>query len=62
MKNPRVEILANNTIEVYDMDGIGQEGIPTIRQDIHPDGRPWIDRAEARAWIDEKIAYWNNQE
>ena len=54
-----VAILENNTIEVFDNENPNQNGAPFLRQDVHPDGRAWEDRAEAQAWIDNLIDEWS---
>lgn len=54
-----VTILENNTIEVFDNENPNENGAPFLRQDVHPDGRAWEDRAEAQAWIDNLIAEWS---
>ena len=54
-----VEILDNNTVEVFDLENPNADGSPFLRQDVHPDGRDWNDRAEAQAWIDALIQVWS---
>lgn len=56
MSKYKVEILDNNTVEVFDLENPNENGAPFLRQDIHPDGREWIDKAEAQTWTDEFIA------
>jgi hypothetical protein len=54
-----VTILDNNTIEVFDNENPNEHGAPILRQDVHPDGRAWEDRAEAQALIDDLIVDWS---
>ena len=44
----RIEILGNNTVEVF-AEG---EDVPFLRQPTWPDQSPWADAAEARTWAD----------
>jgi hypothetical protein len=55
-----VTILDDNTIEVFDNENPNENGAPFLRQDVHPDGRAWENRAEAQAWIDNLITEWSN--
>lgn len=48
----RYEIDEHNIVRVWDDENPNENGAPFLLQDVHPDGRPWFDRAEAQAWID----------
>ncbi len=48
----RYEIDGHNTVRVWDDENPNENGAPFQLQDVHPDGRPWADRAEAQAWVD----------
>ena len=52
----RYEIDIHNTVRVWDDENPNENGAPFFLQDVHPDGRPWVDRAEAQAWVDAFIA------
>lgn len=56
MSKFKIDILDNNTIEIFDTENPTETGAPFIRQDVHPDGRAWFDSEEAQAWADEFIA------
>lgn len=56
--NYKIDVLDNNTVEVFDLDNPTETGAPFLRQDIHPDGRAWVDKAEAQIWVDNLIAEW----
>ena len=58
MKNYKVEVLDNNTVEVFNLDNLNENNAPFLRQDVHPDGRAWADKAEAQAWIDNLLIEW----
>jgi len=53
-----VKIDDSNVIEVFDLDNPTETGAPFMRQDIHPDGRNWIDKNEAQTWIDNFLTEW----
>lgn len=52
----RYEIDEHNAVRVWDDGNPNENGAPFQLQDIHPDGRPWVSRAEAQAWLDAFIA------
>ena len=52
----RYEIDGQNVVRVWDDENPNEKGAPFFLQDVHPDGRPWVDRAEAQAWLDAFIA------
>jgi hypothetical protein len=52
MSKFKIDILDNNTIEIFDIENPTKTGAPFIRQDVHPDGRAWTDSEEAIAWAD----------
>lgn len=56
MPRYRYEINDLNEVRVWDNENPNENGAPFFLQDIHPDGRPWADRAEAQAWLDAFIA------
>lgn len=58
MSNYKVNILDNNTVEVFDLDNPNEIGAPFFLQDVHPDGRPWASKEEAQAWIDNMLIEW----
>ena len=52
----RYEIDNANAVRVWDENNPTETGAPFQLQDVHPDARPWADRAEAQAWVDAFIA------
>jgi hypothetical protein len=56
MSKFKIDILDNNTIEIFDTENPTSTGAPFIRQDVHPDGRAWVNSEEAQAWAYEFIA------
>jgi len=52
----RVEIDNANTIRIWDEVQPTSTGAPFLLQDVHPDGRPWADRAEAESWANSFVA------
>lgn len=56
--NYKIDILDNNIVEVFDLDNPTESGAPFLRQDLHPDGRAWIDKEEAQNWINDVIVEW----
>ena len=57
--NYKIDILDNNTIEVFDLDNPTETGAPFLRQDVHPDGRAWESKEEAQTWIDNLFIEWS---
>ena len=53
----RYEIDDANAVRVWDDENPNETGAPFQLQDVHPDGRPWVDRAEAQAWVEGFIAH-----
>jgi len=53
----RYEIDDTNAVRVWDDENPTETGAPFQLQDVHPDGRPWVDRAEAQTWVDAFIAF-----
>lgn len=53
----RYEIDENNTVRIFNNVLPTETGAPFFLQDVHPDGRPWVDRAEAQTWVDAFIAF-----
>jgi hypothetical protein len=58
LKNYKVEVLDNNTVEVFDLDNPNENNAPFLRQDVHPDGRAWENKEEAQTWIDKLLVDW----
>jgi hypothetical protein len=52
----RYEIDDQNIVRVWDDENPNETGAPFFLQPDHPDGRPWVSRAEAQAWVDAFIA------
>ena len=52
----RYEIDDQNIVRVWDDENPNESGAPFFYQPYHPEGRPWVDRAEAQAWADEFVA------
>ena len=54
------EISDDNVVEIWFP---GQETTenPVIRQNIHPDGRDWVDKTEIESWVLQFIADKENQ-
>ena len=50
------EINEKVEVRIWDDENPNENGAPFQLQDVHPDGRPWADRAEAQAWVDAFIA------
>jgi len=48
----RYEINDQNIIRVWDDENSNETGAPFFLQPDHPDGRQWVNRAEAQAWVD----------
>ena len=48
----RYELDGQNVVRVWDDENPNQNGAPFFYQPDHPDARPWVDRAEAQAWVD----------
>lgn len=46
-----IRILENLTIEVRDTESPNENDAPFLRQDVHPDGRPWENKVEALDWV-----------
>ncbi len=53
------EIDNNNVVRAWHDDFLDEENRPNLLQDIHPDGRPWVDRQEAEDWIVASIERWS---
>ena len=49
------EISDSNVVEIW-FPGQETTESPVIRQDVHPDGRDWADKAEAESWVLQFIA------
>lgn len=56
MINYSYTILDDNTVELRETGAPLENDAPLLRQDIHPDGRPWESREEAEQWVLEFIA------
>lgn len=52
----RYEIDDANAVRVWDDENPNENEAPFFYQPDYPDGRPWVDRAEAQAWVDAFIA------
>ena len=50
------EINEKVEVRIWDDENPNENGAPFQLQDVHPDGRPWADRAEAQTWVDAFIA------
>ncbi len=48
----RYEIDDQHTIRVWDDERPNENGAPFLLQDVHPEGRAWVDHAEAQAWVE----------
>lgn len=46
----------DNHILIWDTVNPNEGDIPFFSQPIHPDGRPWINLAEAEKWVESFIA------
>ena len=44
----RIEILENNTVEIY----LGDTDKPFLRQPVWPNQEPWANAEEARSWAE----------
>jgi hypothetical protein len=51
------EINEKVEVRIWDDENPNENGAPFQLQDVHPDGRPWADRAEAQAWVDAFIEH-----
>ena len=51
MSRYTVQIDKNGVVEIWDNENPNENGAPFFRQDMHPDGRPWANKAEAEAWV-----------
>lgn len=52
----RYEIDEANAVRIWNEENPTSTGAPFFYQPDHPDARPWVDRAEAQAWVDAFIA------
>jgi len=52
----RYELDDQNIVRIWDDENPNENGAPFFYQPDHPDARPWVDRAEAQAWLDNFIA------
>jgi len=52
----RYEIDDQNVVRVWDDENPNESGAPFFYQPDHPDGRPWVNRSEAQAWVDAFIS------
>jgi hypothetical protein len=62
LSNYKVNILDNNTVEVFNLDNPNENGAPFLSQDVHPDGRAWESKEETQAWIDNMLIEWAKPE
>lgn len=46
------EINEKVEVRIWDDENPNENGAPFQLQDVHPDGRPWVDRDEAQAWTE----------
>jgi hypothetical protein len=56
------EIDNNNVVRAWDNEFPNSDvgNAPFLLQDIHPDGRPWLDKQEAEDWIKAQITEKEN--
>jgi len=60
MSNLKVEILEDNTVEIFSLDTPNPEGAPFIRQPFNPGtNEPFKDKEEAQTWADAFIIQFN---
>jgi hypothetical protein len=52
----RYEIDAQKAVRVWDDENPNENGAPFFYQPDRPNGQPWLDRAEAQAWVEAFIA------
>lgn len=53
----RYEIDDANAVRIWDDENPNENGAPFFYQPDRPDRTPWANRAEAKAWVDEFIAF-----
>ena len=51
MSRYTVQISNEGVVEIWDNENPNENNAPFFRQDTHPDGRPWANKAEAEAWV-----------
>ena len=46
-----VYINDSGVVKMWDNENPNENNAPFCLQDVHPDGRPWTDKAESEKWV-----------